>query len=127
MKRRLVQCCLILCCIPVYSVFSAEIHIHIVLENHLFKPSKILIPKHTKVILDIQNNDPDYEKFSSFGLNREKVLLPQRITRIYLSPLPKGRYVFTGDFHPASARGVVIVGEPQINCLDKLQEGNDVC
>ena len=86
-----------------------------------------MVPKQTKVILDIQNNDEVYEKFSSFSLNREKVLLPQKVTRIYLSPLPEGRYVFGGEFHPASARGMVIVDDTQADCMVNAQEDIYVC
>lgn len=152
MYLRFFQICLFVCCIPVFWVFSASVssasetstseraapvlspsgfpaivYVRIVLENHLFKPSKIVVPKQTKVILDIQNNDGVYEKFSSFGLNREKILLPQKVTRIYLSPLQEGRYVFSGEFHPASARGMVIVDDTKADCMVKVQEATYVC
>jgi|GEM_PF-460372 len=152
MYLRSVQSYLFFCCMPVFWVCSAsvslaaettasvrtapglspsglptEVYVRIVLENHLFKPSKIAVPKQTKVILDIQNNDAVHEKFSSFSLNREKVLFPQKVTRIYLSPLPEGRYSFSGEFHPARAKGVVIVDETKADCKVNVQENAYVC
>lgn len=126
MYRRFPLFFALLTALPIFSALCTEIHIRIVLENHLFTPSKIVVPKHTKVILDIQNNDAVYEKFSSFGLNREKILFPHKVTRLYLSPLPEGEYTFLGEFHPASARGVVFVQSLPKDC--QLNEaGENAC
>lgn len=83
----------------------------VILENHLFTPSKIEIPAGKKVRLVIENKDSEPEEFDSFDLNREKVLFPGRKSVIYIGPLEPGEYRFFGEFSPNTAQGVVIVKE----------------
>jgi len=78
------------------------------LRNHLFWPSELVIPAHTKVKLLVTNNDPTPEEFESYELNREKVIMGQRTTVIFIGPLAPGEYPFFGEFHPKTAQGKVI-------------------
>ncbi|MET1218826.1 MAG: cupredoxin domain-containing protein [Glaciecola sp.] len=91
---------------------AAEIRIDVTLKHHLFYPDKIIVPADQKVTLYIANADAEYERFTSFALNRKKVLLPGKITKIYLSKLAPGEYPFSGAFHPVSAKGLVVVKAP---------------
>ncbi|MEY3197306.1 MAG: hypothetical protein RLZZ59_677, partial [Pseudomonadota bacterium] len=85
--------------------------IEIKLENHVFTPSEIHIPKGKKFTLVINNLDETIEEFDSTHLNREKILRSKSKTNIVLAPLDTGRYDFVGEFHPDTAKGTVIVDE----------------
>lgn len=82
---------------------------YLTLENHVFTPSELKIPSNTKVKLIIINEDSVAEEFDSFDLNREKVLFPKRKSTIYIGPLKPGNYEYFGEYHPNSARGVIVV------------------
>ena len=84
-------------------VFNLEI------RDHLFWPAEIVIPAHTKVRLQITNNDPTPEEFESYELNREKVIMGNRSVVIHIGPLRPGEYPFFGEFNPDTAQGRVIV------------------
>ncbi|XQW86246.1 cupredoxin domain-containing protein [Thalassotalea piscium] len=84
---------------------------HLVIENHVFKPSVLEIPVNKKVKLIIHNKDKLAEEFDSFDLNREKVIFAGKKSTIYIGPLPKGEYEFFGEYHPVSAQGKIIVKE----------------
>lgn len=82
---------------------------HLTLENHVFTPSELIIPANEKVKLIIHNKDSVAEEFDSFDLNREKVLFPDKKTTIFIGPLTPENYEYFGEYHPNSARGVIIV------------------
>ncbi len=82
---------------------------HLTLENHLFIPSEIEIPKGIKVKLIIHNKDDVAEEFDSFDLNREKVIFAGKKSTIYIGPLAPGEYHFFGEYNPSTATGRVIV------------------
>lgn len=88
--------------------FAETLTIKIDITNHLFNPAEVLIPANEKVKLLISNNDNTPEEFESYELNREKVIMGNSKTVIFIGPLPKGRYPFFGEFNPKTAQGVVI-------------------
>jgi hypothetical protein len=89
---------------------AAEVPVYeIVIQNHLFEPSKLVIPAATKVKLLIVNNDDTPEEFESYELNREKVIMEKSKMVIFIGPLAPGEYPFFGEFHPKTAQGVVVV------------------
>ncbi len=96
--------------------------VNLVLENHLFYPSVVVIPADTKVKLIIENKDATPEEFDSFSLNREKVLFANSKTTIYIGPLEPGEYEFFGEFNPSIAVGKVVVKSSK----QLLQENADV-
>ena len=79
------------------------------IKDHLFTPDRIVIPAYQKVRLIIHNQDDVAEEFDSFALNREKAIFANRRATIFIGPLAPGEYSFFGEFHPVSARGVIIV------------------
>ncbi len=83
-------------------VFTIEI------KNHLFHPSEIVIPAHTKVKLIIYNKDDTSEEFESYELNREKIIMGNRKGVIFIAPLEPGEYPFFGEFYPETAVGKII-------------------
>ncbi len=82
--------------------------IEINISNHLFIPAEVRIPANQKVKLLISNNDNTPEEFESYELNREKVIMGQSKTVIFIGPLTPGKYPFFGEFNPKTAQGVVI-------------------
>ncbi|MEH6596799.1 MAG: cupredoxin domain-containing protein [Colwellia polaris] len=88
---------------------------YLTLENHVFTPSELKIPANKKVKLIIFNKDNVAEEFDSFDLNREKVLFPKRKSTIFIGPLKPGNYEYFGEYHPNSARGVIIVEVNHVN------------
>lgn len=84
---------------------------HIRIQDHLFYPSVLEIPAHTKVRLLVDNQDSTAEEFESYELNREKVIAGKSKAVIFIGPLPPGEYPFFGEFFPKTAQGRVIVLE----------------
>lgn len=78
------------------------------IKNHLFNPAEIIIPANQKVKLLITNSDNTPEEFESYELNREKVIMGNSKTVIFIGPLPPGKYPFFGEFNPKTAQGVII-------------------
>ncbi len=102
------RCVMLLVSLLVVAANAAPVTHQIVLHQHIFEPSIIKIPAYTKVTLVIINRDDTLETFSSFTLNREKLLLPHASTTIYLAPMPPGEYPFSGEYHPYFAQGKVL-------------------
>lgn len=89
-------------------VLAGPVTISIDIHNHLFSPAEVHIPANQKVKLLITNSDATPEEFESYELNREKVIMGNSKTVIFIGPLPPGRYPFFGEFNPKTAQGVVI-------------------
>ena len=85
--------------------------IHIVIENHLFVPDEIRVKAGTKIKLIVENKDKSAEEFESYSMNREKMIGPGRTVTIFLPKLKPGTYDFFGEFHPDTAKGVIIAEE----------------
>lgn len=96
---------------------------HLVLENHLFFPSRLEVPAGTKFVLVIENRDSTPEEFDSFDLNREKVIFPNRSSRVYVGPLEVGSFQFSGEYNSSTARGVV-VAVPRSRSATGKESGN---
>lgn len=90
------------------SAQAAEPGIAIVIRDHRFEPAEIRVPSGQKIKLVVHNQDKMAEEFESHELNREKVIAPGTKATIHIGPLAPGRYPFVGEYHEATARGVVI-------------------
>ncbi|MGC2415376.1 MAG: cupredoxin domain-containing protein [Stellaceae bacterium] len=82
--------------------------ISITIKDHHFAPSDIHVPQGKPVTLKITNTDATPEEFDSPALKVEKVIVGGTYGIIRLRPLGRGRYPFSGEYHPDTARGVVI-------------------
>lgn len=80
----------------------------IVIKDHRFLPEETVVPAGKRIKLIIDNQDPTPEEFESYALNREKIVGAKKQTVIFVGPLKKGRYAFMGEFHQATAKGVLI-------------------
>lgn len=91
------------------STATADEEIQVVIKDHQFSPSEIKIKAQTKTKLLITNQDSSAEEFESFSLNREKMIRPGQTVTIFIPSLKPGTYDFFGEFHPDTAKGIIIV------------------
>lgn len=80
----------------------------LVIKDHQFEPSRLLVPAETKIKLLVHNQDATPEEFESYELNREKVIVGNTSATIYVGPLDPGEYPFFGEFNPDTAQGVLV-------------------
>ena len=78
------------------------------IKEHQFQPTEVVIPSGVKIKLVIENQDATPEEFDSHDLNREKVIAGHSTATIFIGPLTPGRYAFIGEFHQATAKGVIV-------------------
>jgi hypothetical protein len=88
---------------------SAEDEVYrIKIKDHRFIPNELTIPAGRKVKILVENQDPAPEEFESYDLRREKVVSGSAEIILYVGPLKEGRYPYLGDFHAATAKGVIV-------------------
>ena len=80
----------------------------IVIKDHLFSPSPLMVPAGQKVKVTVDNQDPGAEEFESFDLNREKIVAGNKKIIVFIGPLKQGTYKYFGDFHQKTARGIIV-------------------
>jgi heme/copper-type cytochrome/quinol oxidase subunit 2 len=82
--------------------------IEVTIRGHQFSPAEIHVPSGKPVILHITNADDTVEEFDSVALQVEKVIVAGHYATVRLRPLGAGRFPFMGEYHAATAKGVVI-------------------
>lgn len=90
------------------SGIAADMDVALTIKDHRFEPSEIKVPANQRVRLAVHNQDNSAEEFESKSLKREKVIPAGAKAVILIGPLKPGRYEFFGEFHEATARGVVV-------------------
>ena len=90
------------------SGIAADLDLALIIKDHRFEPSEIKVPANQRVRLSVHNQDSSAEEFESKSLKREKVIPAGAKATILIGPLKPGRYEFFGEFHEATARGVVV-------------------
>ena len=80
----------------------------LVFHDHRFEPDRIEVPANVKFQLHVKNTDDTADEFESTDLNREKLVTPGQTITVFLGPLSPGEYKFFGDFHQATAQGVLV-------------------
>ena len=78
------------------------------IKDHKFDPAEIKVPANKRVVITVINNDPTPEEFDSTALKVEKVIPGNSKGVVRIGPLKPGRYPFIGEYHEATAKGVVI-------------------
>ena len=86
----------------------ADAPIPVTLQNHKFTPSVIHVKANTPAIIALTNKDATAEEFDSTALKVEKVVAGNSSGNVRLRALAPGKYPFTGEYHAATASGVVI-------------------
>lgn len=78
------------------------------IKDHKFTPTELKVPANQRVIITVINEDATPEEFESHILKVEKVIPGKSKATVRIGPLKPGRYPFVGEFHEATAKGVVI-------------------
>jgi len=91
------------------AALAADDEFKLVIENHKFDPTELVIPANKKVKLVIENRDATPEEFESHPLNREKVIAGKSTATIFIGPLKPGSYPFVGEYNEKTAKGTVVV------------------
>jgi len=94
--------------VPVLCLADTKDNYTIVIKDHQFNPTQLVIPSGQKIKVTVDNQDPTAEEFESFDLNREKVVNGNKSIIVFLGPLAKGTYKYFGDFHQNTAQGVIV-------------------
>ena len=93
---------------PFAAAQAADSPYHLTIRNHRFEPARLVIPAGKKIRLHVHNADVSAEEFESYSLNREKLVPAGLEVVVYIGPLDPGEYKFFGDFHQATAQGVIV-------------------
>ena len=78
------------------------------IKDHRFTPEELKVPANQRVVITVINDDATAEEFESSILKVEKVIAGKSKGTVRIGPLKPGRYPFIGEFHEATAKGVVI-------------------
>ncbi|MBO0903469.1 cupredoxin domain-containing protein [Jiella sonneratiae] len=79
----------------------------VTLKDHKFSPSEIEVPANQRFQIKLTNADATADEFDSTDLRVEKVVGGGQTGVIRVQPLVPGRYQFMGEYHAATARGIV--------------------
>jgi plastocyanin len=86
----------------------ADDPIKVTLQNHKFTPAEIHVKANTPAMIALTNRDSTAEEFDSTSLKVEKVVAGNTSGNVRLRALAPGRYPFMGEYHAATAQGVVV-------------------
>lgn len=106
MKRLALAAMLIL---PAGVALAEPPEVQMILQAHKFSPDHLELAAGEKYVLVIKNLDATPEEFESADLNREKVVKGQGEIRVFIGPLDRGSYSFSGEYNPTTAQGVITV------------------
>ncbi len=83
--------------------------IELTLKDHVFDHPELKAPAGKDIVIALTNEDNSFEEFDSNSLHTEKIVTAKGKVTIKLKPLAAGRYPFRGEYHDATAQGVLIV------------------
>lgn len=106
MQIRSLAAAVFVAALPVSAL--AETPLGLTLKDHKFTPSTIHVKAGQPNVITMTNNDDTAEEFDSSSLKVEKVVAGHSSGHIRLRPLAPGKYPFMGEYHSATAQGVVI-------------------
>ena len=61
------------------------------------------------IAITLKSEDESFQGFDSDARRTEKIVAAKGKVTIKLEPLAAGRYLFRGEFHVATAQGVLVV------------------
>lgn len=88
------------------ALADAPIEVH--LKNHKFSPSVIKVKANKPSMIILYNDDDSADEFDSSSLKIERVVPGHAKGNIRIRALAPGKYPFMGEFHAATAQGMVI-------------------
>ena len=86
----------------------ADAPVNVVLQNHRFTPNVIHVKANQPFAIHLYNKDATADEFDSSSLKVEKVVSGNADGIVRIRPLAPGKYPFMGEYHAATAQGVVI-------------------
>jgi hypothetical protein len=86
----------------------ADATIAVTLKNHKFSPSVIKVKANQPSMIVLSNDDDTADEFDSSSLKVEKVVPGHQKGNVRLRALAPGKYPFMGEYHAATAQGVVV-------------------
>ena len=95
---------LLLAAMPALAQEPITVH----LKNHRFSPATITVKANEPAMLILFNDDNSADEFDSSALKIEKVVPGHDKGNIRLRALAPGKYPFMGEYHAATAQGLVI-------------------
>jgi hypothetical protein len=99
---------LLLALLMIATPVLADEPIVVHLKNHKFYPSVIKVKANKPAMIILYNDDDSADEFDSSSLKIERVVPGHNKGNIRLRALAPGKYPFMGEFHAATAQGVVI-------------------
>ena|SRR5579871_1589854 len=93
---------------PMLGPALADAPIAVTLQNHKFTPAVIHVKANQPAMIALSNKDATAEEFDSTALKVEKVVAGNSSGNVRLRALAPGKYPFMGEYHSATAQGVVI-------------------
>ena len=104
-SRLLAACAVLLVATP--SIVRAQDFV-LTIKDHRFTPEELKVPANQRVVITVVNDDANAEEFESNILKVEKVIPGNSKGTVRIGPVAPGRYPFIGEFHAATAKGVLI-------------------
>ncbi len=101
---KMIAATLLLLATPALADGPIEVH----LKGHKFTPSTITVKANQPSMIHLFNDDDTADEFDSASLKIEKVLPGHSNANIRVRALAPGKYPFMGEYHAATAQGVVI-------------------
>jgi hypothetical protein len=86
----------------------AQAPIEVRLKNHRFTPNVIKVKANQPSMIMLFNDDDTADEFDSSSLKIEKVVAGHNKGAIRVRALAPGKYPFMGEYHAATAQGMVI-------------------
>jgi hypothetical protein len=99
----------ILAAFPVSVRADDPFALGLTLKDHVFDPPELKAPAGKEIAITLKNEDNSFEEFDSDSLRTEKIVTAKGKVTIKLKPLAAGRYPFRGEYHDATAQGVLII------------------
>jgi hypothetical protein len=86
----------------------ADTTIAVTLKNHKFSPSVITVKANQPSMIVLSNDDDTADEFDSTALKVEKVVPGHAKGNVRIRALAPGKYPFMGEYHAATAQGIVV-------------------
>jgi hypothetical protein len=100
--------CFLLALLMIATPALADEAIIVHLKNHKFSPATIKVKANQPAMIVLFNDDDSADEFDSSSLKIEKVVPGHNKGNIRLRALAPGKYPFMGEYHAATAQGVVV-------------------
>ena len=108
MRSLLILCGLVAALVSFAPADARAQEVILTIKDHKFTPTEIKVPADKRVEITVINDDATPEEFDSKALKVEKVIPGKSKGVVRIGPLKAGSYPFIGEFHEATAKGVVI-------------------